>query len=312
MSGLLPTSRLPVSRRVIAWVAAVALLAIIVLAFEPLVIVRAGYRGVLMRFGAVQQESLQPGLNVITPIVQSIVQMDTRIQKTQETEEAASHDLQDVHTTVATNWSIDPESAPQLYQTIGTVEQILDRLITPAISNTIKAVTAHYDAEQLITKRDQVAAEALGNLRQYLEPFHVHVAAVNIVNFAFSPDFARAIEAKQVAAQRAEQAPYELNQKRVSAQERVVEAEAGASAQIAAAKGSAQAAIEQARGDAQAIVLRANAQAEANAQISKSLDPAVLQWRALSTWNGQLPNFVGAGAPLPFISLDSRPPNEQK
>ena len=68
-----------------------------------------------------------------------------------------------VSLTVATNWAIDPESAPQLYQSIGTIELIFDRLIAPAIANTVKAVTAHFDAEELITKRDQVAEQTLAN-----------------------------------------------------------------------------------------------------------------------------------------------------
>lgn len=141
MSGVLP------SPRTIAWIAAAVVISIAVVLFEPFVIIRAGYRGVLLNFGAVQQQSLQPGLHVVTPIVQSIVQIDSRIQKNEATEHAASHDLQDVHTTIATNWSIDPEAAPQPYQTIGTIEQIFDRLVAPAVANTIKAVTARFDAE---------------------------------------------------------------------------------------------------------------------------------------------------------------------
>jgi regulator of protease activity HflC (stomatin/prohibitin superfamily) len=283
------------SRRTIAWIAAAVVVIVAVLLFEPFVIVRAGYRGVLLNFGAVQQQSLQPGLHIITPIVQSIVQMDTHIQKNEATQDAASHDLQDVHTTVATNWNIDPEAAPQLYQTIGTIEQIFDRLVAPAVANTIKAVTARFDAEELITKRDQVSDQALAGLRRYLEPYHIGVAAVNITNFAFSPDFSKAIEQKQVAQQRALQAQYELDQKRVSAQERVVEAEAAANAQIA-----------QARGEAQSIVLKAQAQADANAQIAKSLGPDILRWRAVSTWDGKLPSFIGASTPMPFIGVDGK------
>jgi regulator of protease activity HflC (stomatin/prohibitin superfamily) len=280
MSGALP------SRRLTAWIAAAIVVIVAVVMFEPFVIVRAGYRGVLLNFGAVQQQSLQPGLHVVTPIVQSIVQIDSRIQKNEATEHAASHDLQDVHTTIATNWSIDPEAAPQLYQTIGTIAQIVDRLV---------AVTARFDAEELITKRDQVADQALAGLRRYLEPYHIVVAAVNITNFAFSPDFSKAIEQKQVAQQRALQAQYELDQKRVSAQERVVEAEAAANAQIA-----------QARGEAQSIVLKAQAQADANAQIAKSLGPDILRWRAVSTWDGKLPSFIGASTPMPFIGVDGK------
>jgi regulator of protease activity HflC (stomatin/prohibitin superfamily) len=289
MSGALP------SRRLTAWIAAAIVVIVAVVMFEPFVIVRAGYRGVLLNFGAVQQQSLQPGLHVVTPIVQSIVQIDSRIQKNEATEHAASHDLQDVHTTIATNWSIDPEAAPQLYQTIGTIAQIVDRLVAPAVANTIKAVTARFDAEELITKRDQVADQALAGLRRYLEPYHIVVAAVNITNFAFSPDFSKAIEQKQVAQQRALQAQYELDQKRVSAQERVVEAEAAANAQIA-----------QARGEAQSIVLKAQAQADANAQIAKSLGPDILRWRAVSTWDGKLPSFIGASTPMPFIGVDGK------
>jgi regulator of protease activity HflC (stomatin/prohibitin superfamily) len=286
---------LPPSRRTIVWAAAAVVVLLAIYLFEPFVIVRAGFRGVLLNFGAVQSQSLSPGLHVVTPIVQSIVQIDTRIQLTQTVEDAASKDLQDVHTTVATNWSIDPEAAPQLYQTIGTVEQILDRLIAPAVANTIKAVTARFDAEELITKRDQVADQTLTGLRRYLEPYHVSVAAMNIINFAFSPDFSKAIESKQVAQQRALQAQYELDQKRVSAQERVVEAEAAANAQVA-----------QARGEAQSIVLKAQAQADANTQIAKSLSPDILRWRAVSTWDGKLPSFLGASTPVPFIGMDGK------
>jgi regulator of protease activity HflC (stomatin/prohibitin superfamily) len=285
------------NRTTIAWAAAAVLVLMAVVLFEPLIIVSAGYRGVLLNFGAVEQQSLHPGLHVITPIVQSIVQMDTRLQKAEATESAASHDLQDVHTTVATNWSIDPDAAPQLYQTIGTIPQILDRLVTPAIANTVKAVTAHFDAEELITKRDQVAEQALSALRRYLEPLHINVEAVNITNFSFSADFSRAIEQKQVAQQRAQQAQYELEQKRVAVQERVVEAEAAANAQIA-----------QAGGEAQATVLKAAAQADANTQIGKSLNPAILQWRAMSTWDGKMPNYWSTTAPLPFVSLNGMQP----
>jgi regulator of protease activity HflC (stomatin/prohibitin superfamily) len=135
----------------------------------------------------------------------------------------------------------------------------------------------------------------LAGLRRYLEPHHITVAAVNITNFAFSPDFSKAIEQKQVAQQRALQAQYELDQKRVSAQERVVEAEAAANAQVA-----------QARGEAQSIVLKAQAQADANTQIAKSLGPDILRWRAVSTWDGRLPSFLGGSTPMPFIGVDGK------
>ena len=281
------------SARGVVLIVAIVLGLLFIFLFEPFTIVSAGYRGVLMRFGAVEKQSLQPGLHFREPIIQSIVQLDTRIQKSDTTEDAASHDLQDVHTSLATNWNIDPDAAPELYQRVGNVEQIFNRLIEPAISNTIKAVTAHFDAEELITKRDIVAAQVLNGLRQYLEPYHIHVAAVNITNFAFSPDFSKAIEQKQVAQQRALQAQYELEQRRVSAQEKVVEAEAAANANVA-----------QARGEAQSTLIKAKAQADANTEIAKSLSSDIMRWRAVSQWDGKLPTFLGTTAPLPFLGVN--------
>jgi regulator of protease activity HflC (stomatin/prohibitin superfamily) len=77
MSGFLGPSR-----RTIGWAAAAVVILVIIALFEPLIIVGVGYRGVLLNFGAVQQQSLQPGLHVVTPIAHSIVRMDTRIQLT--------------------------------------------------------------------------------------------------------------------------------------------------------------------------------------------------------------------------------------
>ena len=281
-----------------AWLAGAIALIVVAFFLEPFVVVPAGSRGVLLDFGAVQPEPLAPSLHLITPIVQSVVEMDTRVQLHQDTEEAASHDLQDVHASVATNWRIKEEAAPHLYQTIGPVRQILDRLIVPAIANTIKAVTAHFDAEDLITKRDQVADQALTVLRAYLAPYDVQVEAINITNFSFSPDFSQAIERKQVAQQQALQAEYELQQKRVSAQQQVVEAQAAA------------ARVEQARGEAQAIILNADAQAKANTEIAKSFDPAIIQWRAIQSWDGKMPTFLGTSAPLPFLNLGPASPTQ--
>ena len=80
-----------------AWLAGAIALIVVAFFLEPFVVVPAGSRGVLLDFGAVQPEPLAPGLHLITPIVQSVVEMDTRVQLHQDTEEAASHDLQDVH-----------------------------------------------------------------------------------------------------------------------------------------------------------------------------------------------------------------------
>ena len=115
-----------------------------------------GQRGVLMTFGAVHDGVLDPGLHFKLPFMQSVARMDVQVQNSQAAETSASLDLQNVSTTVATNWHILPGDAEWVYQHIGDESDLVDKIIRPAISNSVKAITAHYNAEDLIVHRDEV------------------------------------------------------------------------------------------------------------------------------------------------------------
>ena len=67
---------------------------VILLLFSFWFTVGAGQRGVLMDFGAVQHEVLEPGLHFKIPFVQSYVLMDVQVQKAETIETAFSKDLQ--------------------------------------------------------------------------------------------------------------------------------------------------------------------------------------------------------------------------
>src|SRR5690348_3847932 len=190
-----------------------------------------GQRGVLMTFGAVHAGVLDPGLHIKLPFVQSVARMDVQVQNSQAAETSASLDLQNVSTTVATNWHILPADAEWVYQHIGNEGDLVDKIIRPAISNSVKAVTAHYNAEDLIIHRDQVRDQIQAQITSELQPYRVVVDSVNITDFHFSEEFAQAIERKQIAQQRAFQAKYELDQAKVRAEQRVVEAQAQSEAQ---------------------------------------------------------------------------------
>lgn len=227
-----------------------------------------GQRGVLMTFGAVQQGVLAPGLHLKIPLAQSVAKMDVRVQKAQATESAFSLDLQQVSTNVATNWHILPSDAEWVYQHIGSESNLVDRVIKPAISNAVKAVTAKYNAEELVAHRDEIRQLIETNIGVALRSYRVVVDSVNIVNFEFSPQYAQAIERKQVAQQRAQQAQYELDRAKVSAQQKIVEAQA---------------------------------QAQAQKLLQATLTPELIQQQAVAKWNGQLPEVVGGKGVLPMI-----------
>jgi regulator of protease activity HflC (stomatin/prohibitin superfamily) len=241
-----------------------------ILLFGMFFTIPAGYCGVLTTFGAASQNVLGPGLHFKLPIVQGVVKLNVQVQKNEQVEDAASLDLQQVKTTIATNWNIDGSDASWIYQKIGMESALNERIFQPVVSNAVKAVVAHYNAEELVTKRDQVRTQIEDLIRTNLKPYHVNVdvAGVSITDFQFSSDYASAIEQKQVAQQRAQQAEYELQQAKVEAER-----------QIAQAQG----------------------QSEAQKLLQQTLTPQLIQQQAITKWDGHLPNVVGGNGVLPMI-----------
>jgi regulator of protease activity HflC (stomatin/prohibitin superfamily) len=245
-------------------------LVVLILLFGTFFTIPAGYCGVLTTFGAASEKVLAPGLHIKIPIMQDVVKINVQVQKNEQTEDAASLDLQVVKTTVATNWQIDDSAASWIYQNIGMESALNERIFQPVISNAVKAVVAHYNAEELVTKRDMVRTQIEDLIRTNLKPYHVNVdvAGVSITDFQFSSDYATAIEQKQVAQQRAQQAEYELQQAKVESER-----------QIAQAQG----------------------QSEAQKLLQQTLTPQLIQQEAIAKWDGHLPNVVGGNGVLPMI-----------
>jgi regulator of protease activity HflC (stomatin/prohibitin superfamily) len=248
----------------------VVALVVLILFFGTFFTIPAGYCGVLTTFGAASQKVLDPGLHLKLPIVQDAVKMNVQVQKNEQVEDAASLDLQQVKTTIATNWNIDSSDASWIYQKIGMESALNERIFQPVVSNAVKAVVAHYNAEELVTKRDQVRLQIEDLIRQNLKPYHVNVdvAGVSITDFQFSADYASAIEQKQVAQQRAQQAEYELQQAKVEAERQVAQAQG---------------------------------QSEAQKLLQQTLTPQLIQQQAIAKWDGHLPNVVGGNGVLPMI-----------
>jgi regulator of protease activity HflC (stomatin/prohibitin superfamily) len=225
----------------------------------------AGHRGVVIRFSAVTGTILNEGLQMKLPFFDSVVKMSVQTEKYETGAASASRDLQDVNTTIALNWRLDPSMAAEVYRTLGT--EYIPRIAAPAVQETIKQVTAKYIAEDLILKRETVKDEIQENLSNRLLQRGIITETVSITEFKFSATFVAAIEAKVAA----EQAVWESRNKL----ERVkVEAEQAE----AAAVGEADARIAKAEGEAEYIRVVTDAQVAANNAIAGSLTPQVLQY----------------------------------
>jgi len=234
--------------------------------------VPAGYVGVRTQFGAVTGEQVEPGLYFLNPFVQKVVPMNCQINAYKADATAATHDLQNVTTTITLNFHLDPSKATQMWSTMGY--DYGERVLIPSTQEAVKSITANYDATQLITEREQVRTAIETALRSRLARYGIRLDQMSITNFAFDPEFAKAIEQKVVATQNALAAENTLKQKQFEAEQ-----------EIATAKGHAEAI----RIQAQAI------QAQGGA--------AYVQLQAISQWDGKLPQYVTGGSPLPFISI---------
>ena len=229
------------------------------------VTIPAGQRGVVIRFSAVTGTVLEEGLQTKMPFLESVVRMSVQTQKYEADSSAVTNDLQDVSTTIALNWRLDPGQASEVYRTLGL--QYIDRIAAPAIQEVIKQVTARFNAEDLILRRDEVKNAIADGLSTRLLERGIITETLSITNFTFSQTFTAAIEAKVAAEQAVLESLNKLEQVKVEAQQ-------AEEAAIGVANGR----IAQAEGEAEYIRVVTEAQVAANKAIAESLTPEVLQY----------------------------------
>ncbi|MFK8186110.1 MAG: prohibitin family protein [Phormidesmis sp.] len=237
---------------------------------KPFHIVQAGERGVVMKFGNVQDHILDEGMHFKAPIVTSVKTLSVRVNKNEISAAASSKDLQTLTAEIAVNWHIDPTRVNTVYQQIGDEDQIISRILNPAVSEVVKAATAKMNAEQIIRQRTALKEEIDTALSDRLQAYGLLVDDVSLVNFSFSPEFSRSIEAKQIAEQEAKQAEYTALK---------------------------------AEQDAQAEINRAKGKAEAQRLQDKTLTPNVLQQQAIEKWDGQFPQVMTGGETIPMLQI---------
>lgn len=246
---------------------------------SPIVIISAGERGVMTTFGKPDEIVFEPGIHFRVPLAQTMHLMDVRIQKGEGDGDAASKDLQSVHTKIAINYHLDPKQVVNVYMNIGPSTEIAaDRIIIPAAQEAVKAVTARFTAEELVSRRTEVR-DAIGSLlREKMQRHGLLLDEFAIVNFAFSRSFAEAIEAKVKAEQEKLKAERDLQRIEVEAKQKVASARAEADAL----------ALQRQQITSDLLALR---------RIENERE-------AIRKWDGKLPQMTGGA--VPFIHLDKK------
>ena len=243
----------------------------------PVAVVPAGSRGVMTTFGSARNELYEPGLHFRWPIAQTMHTMNIQIQKGEGEGDAASKDLQSVHTKVAINYHLEPSYAVEAFKNIGpSTDVAAERIIMPATHEAVKAVTARFTAEELITRRTEVRDAISVLLKEMMARHGLVLDDFNLINFAFSKSFSDAIENKVKAEQQKQQAERDLQRLQVEAQQKVVGA----------------------RAEAESLALQRQ---QITAELL-SLRRIENERAAIAKWDGKLPQVSGGATP--FINVD--------
>lgn len=256
----------------------IALLAfgILSLLFKPFEIIDSGHRGVVTRFGTVQERVLGEGFHWFNSLSEDIHEIDVRTQKTDFEGTAGSQDLQIVKFRVAVNYHLDPNLVNKTFQQVGDEEAVASRITLPAVQEAVKAATARFTAEQLLTQREKLKEAIDVAIGDRLKGNNIILDGVSITDIDFSDEFNKAIESKVTAEQRAKEEVNKLEQVKAQAQQK----------------------IETAKAEAETIRIQAEA-------VNKQGGADYVRLQAIQKWNGALPQYIlGGNGATPFIDLN--------
>ena len=235
--------------------------------FLGVVIVPAGYVGVVRFLGQVQPAVLYPGAAWVVPFLNTVEEVDTRVQphNFQQLTAATAENLQ-VTVTGTMNYHLDPAFAGELIQNVGT--DFASKIIDPAFSDYIKQVTPAYSADSnsptfILNKRDEIRQLTKQQLGDNLARYHIIVDDIYIVDIGYPQAYNDSITSKQVEQQNVQREQQILEQKRIQAQQVVVTAQGAADANRETAAG----------------------QADANRSINESITDELIQWQAIQKLN---------------------------
>ena len=253
-------------------------LLIFIIGWGTFVLIPAGHRGVVLLWGSVENRIMGEGLNFKTPMAESVIKVDVKVQPHPFKEiDASSKEYQMVKMTGMMNFHIDPVYVNDLYQKVGL--DFADKVIDPAFNDFVKEVVPTYPIGEILPKREEIRKRAMTKLGDNLSRYHIIVDDIYFASIRFSTGYEGAIEAKQVAQQQVETQKQVLAQREIEAQQKVATA----------------------KGEAESILVVAQGQAKANDVLSRSISPILVQYKGVEKWNGILPQVSGGA--VPFIDL---------
>ncbi len=203
---------------------------LVVISLNSFVIINPGQAGVLSILGKARDGVLAEGLHLKPPLISSVDIYDLTVQKFEVPAQSSTKDLQDLSASFAINFRLDPLQVVEIRRKQGSLQNIVSKIIAPQTQESFKIAAARRTVEEAITRRSELKEDFDNALGSRLEKYGIIILDTSVVDLNFSPEFAKAVEDKQIAEQRAQRAVYIAQ-----------EAEQQAQADINRAKGKAEA-----------------------------------------------------------------------
>lgn len=209
---------------------AIVLSLILLIGFNSFVIINPGQAGVLSILGKAKDGALLEGIHFKPPLISEVDVYDVTVQKFEVPGQSSTKDLQQLSASFAINFRLDPLLVVKIRREQGTLQNLVAKVIAPQTQESFKIAAARRTVEEAITKREELKSDFDNALGSRLDKYGIIVLDTSVIDLTFSPEFARAVEDKQIAEQRAQRAVYIAE-----------EAEQEAEAEINRAKGKAEA-----------------------------------------------------------------------